>query len=147
MVIDDEQPRVHDSTVRRVRAVGYRATPVIGQCDSLADARGHGMRVVVADDAVLFREGLARLLAVAEFEVSAQVGNAQALLERVREDPPDVAVIDIRMPPAPCARAIRPWASWCRRRMWRPTSRCSSSRTAPGAPDTCSRHAWPTSAS
>ncbi len=113
MVIDHEQPRVHDSTVRRVTAVGYGATPVIGLHDSLADAGGRGMRVVVADDAVLFREGLARLLAVAEFEVSAQVGNAQALLERVREDPPDMAVVDIRMPPAhtteglEAARALR----------------------------------------
>jgi DNA-binding NarL/FixJ family response regulator len=58
-----------------------------------------GMRVMVADDAVLFREGLSRVLADAGFEVTAQVGDAQALLNRVREDPPDVCVVDIRMPP------------------------------------------------
>jgi len=58
-----------------------------------------GMRVMVADDAVLFREGLSRVLAEAGFEVTAQVGDAQALLHRVRDDPPDVCVVDIRMPP------------------------------------------------
>jgi DNA-binding NarL/FixJ family response regulator len=57
------------------------------------------MRVMVADDAVLFREGLARVLGDAGFEVVAQVGDAQELLRRVRENPPDVAVVDIRMPP------------------------------------------------
>jgi DNA-binding NarL/FixJ family response regulator len=55
---------------------------------------------MVADDAVLFREGLARVLADAGFEVTAMVGDAQALLHRVVEDPPDVCVVDIRMPPS-----------------------------------------------
>lgn len=54
---------------------------------------------MVADDAVLFREGLSRVLADAGFEVTAQVGDAAALLLRVRDDPPDVCVVDIRMPP------------------------------------------------
>jgi DNA-binding NarL/FixJ family response regulator len=57
------------------------------------------LRVMVADDTVLFREGLARLLTDAGFTVAAQVGDAAALLARVREDPPDAAVVDIRMPP------------------------------------------------
>jgi DNA-binding NarL/FixJ family response regulator len=57
------------------------------------------MKVMVADDAVLFREGLSRVLADAGFEVTAQVGDGQALLQRVAEDPPDVCVVDIRMPP------------------------------------------------
>jgi DNA-binding NarL/FixJ family response regulator len=57
------------------------------------------MRIVVADDAVLFREGLSRLLAEAGHEVTAQVGDARALLDQVRADPPDVVVVDIRMPP------------------------------------------------
>jgi DNA-binding NarL/FixJ family response regulator len=57
------------------------------------------MRVMIADDAVLFREGLARLLGDAGFEVTAAVGDAGALLDRVRADPPDAAVVDIRMPP------------------------------------------------
>jgi len=54
---------------------------------------------MVADDAVLFREGLSLVLAEAGFEVIAQVSDGQALLHRVRQDPPDVCVVDIRMPP------------------------------------------------
>lgn len=57
------------------------------------------MRVIVADDAVLFREGLARVLIDAGFEVTAKVGDAAALLARVKMDPPDAVVVDIRMPP------------------------------------------------
>jgi DNA-binding NarL/FixJ family response regulator len=57
------------------------------------------LRVAVADDAVLFREGLARLLADAGFQVTAAVGTADALLGQVAADPPDVALVDIRMPP------------------------------------------------
>lgn len=57
------------------------------------------MRVVIADDSVLWREGLARLLAEAEMEVCALVGSADTLVDAVAEHEPDVAVVDIRMPP------------------------------------------------
>ena len=57
------------------------------------------MRVVIADDSVLFREGLARILADAEFEVVAQAGDAEKLREAVRETNPDVVIVDVRMPP------------------------------------------------
>jgi DNA-binding NarL/FixJ family response regulator len=57
------------------------------------------VRVVIADDSVLWREGLARLLAEAGVEVVALVGDATALEEAVEEHRPDVALIDIRMPP------------------------------------------------
>ena len=57
------------------------------------------MRVVIADDSVLWREGLARLLAEAAVEVCALVGDAEMLVDAVAEHQPDVAVIDIRMPP------------------------------------------------
>lgn len=57
------------------------------------------MRVMIADDAVLFREGLARVLTDAGFEVAAQAGDATTLLAEVRRDPPDAVVLDIRMPP------------------------------------------------
>jgi DNA-binding NarL/FixJ family response regulator len=57
------------------------------------------VRVVIADDAVLFREGLARVLEAAGIRVAAQVGDAEGLLARVRADPPDAVVVDIRMPP------------------------------------------------
>jgi DNA-binding NarL/FixJ family response regulator len=49
------------------------------------------MRVMVADDAVLFREGLSLVLAEAGFEVTAQVADGQALLHRVRQDRPRFA--------------------------------------------------------
>jgi DNA-binding NarL/FixJ family response regulator len=57
------------------------------------------MRVVIADDAVLFRAGLARVLEAAGIRVAAQVGDGEELLARVRADPPDAVVVDIRMPP------------------------------------------------
>lgn len=57
------------------------------------------MRVVIADDSVLLREGLVRLLGEAGFDVVAQAGDADALLELVATHRPDVAIIDIRMPP------------------------------------------------
>ena len=57
------------------------------------------MRVVIADDAVLFREGLAGLLTGAGICVTAQVGDADDLLAQVRTDPPDAVIVDIRMPP------------------------------------------------
>jgi len=54
---------------------------------------------MLADDSVLFREGVARVLAEAGLDVTGQVGDAERLLALVRADPPDVAVVDIRMPP------------------------------------------------
>jgi DNA-binding NarL/FixJ family response regulator len=57
------------------------------------------VRVVIADDAVLFREGLGRVLEAAGVQVAGQVGDAEQLLARVRADPPDAVVVDIRMPP------------------------------------------------
>jgi DNA-binding NarL/FixJ family response regulator len=57
------------------------------------------MRVVIADDAVLFREGLARVLQAAGIDVAAQVGDGEQLVARVRADPPEAVVVDIRMPP------------------------------------------------
>jgi DNA-binding NarL/FixJ family response regulator len=58
------------------------------------------VRVVVADDSVLLREGIVRLLAEAGgFEVVGQAGDADELLRKVGAHKPDVAVVDIRMPP------------------------------------------------
>jgi DNA-binding NarL/FixJ family response regulator len=57
------------------------------------------MRVVIADDSVLFREGLARVLAEAGFEVAAQAGDAEQLREAVAETTPDAVIVDVRMPP------------------------------------------------
>jgi DNA-binding NarL/FixJ family response regulator len=57
------------------------------------------VRVIVVDDAALFRAGIGRLLADAGFDVTAEVGDAAALLDAVERDPPDAVVVDIRMPP------------------------------------------------
>ncbi len=57
------------------------------------------MRVVLADDAVLFRKGLARLLGDAGVDVVGQAGDGETLLELVRSTIPEVAIVDIRMPP------------------------------------------------
>ena len=58
-----------------------------------------GVRVVVADDSMLLREGLVRLLNEAECEVVAAVADAPTFMAAVDEHRPDVAVVDIRMPP------------------------------------------------
>ena len=57
------------------------------------------MRVVIADDSALLREGLTRLLVESGVEVMATVGDAGALIDAVEEHRPDVAIVDIRMPP------------------------------------------------
>jgi DNA-binding NarL/FixJ family response regulator len=57
------------------------------------------VRVAIAEDSVLLREGLARLLDDAGFDVVAQCGNAADLLLKVRSYPVDVAIVDIRLPP------------------------------------------------
>ena len=58
------------------------------------------MRIVVADDSVLLREGIVRLLEDAGFEVVAQAGDAEDLVRKVSAHKPDVAIVDIRMPPS-----------------------------------------------
>jgi DNA-binding NarL/FixJ family response regulator len=57
------------------------------------------VRVVVADDSVLLREGVVRLLTENGFDVVGQAGDAEDLIRKVRAHKPDVAVVDIRMPP------------------------------------------------
>ena len=59
-----------------------------------------GKRVLVADDDVLLREGLAALLKRSGYEVVGQVGDARELLDLVREHEPDLAIVDIQMPHA-----------------------------------------------
>jgi DNA-binding NarL/FixJ family response regulator len=56
-------------------------------------------RVVVGEDDVLMREGIVRLLAEAGFEVAGQAGDAEEFLRKVLAHRPDVAVVDVRMPP------------------------------------------------
>jgi DNA-binding NarL/FixJ family response regulator len=65
------------------------------------------MRVVVADDSVLLREGVVRLLEEAGMEVVAQAGDAEDLLRKVGGHKPDVAIVDVRMPPTQTDEGLR----------------------------------------
>ena len=65
------------------------------------------MRVVIADDSVLLREGIVRLLEGSGFEVAGQVGDAEDLLRKVGAHKPDVALIDVRMPPTHTDEGLR----------------------------------------
>ena len=65
------------------------------------------MRVVLADDSMLLREGIARLLEEAGLEVVAQSGDAEDLLRKVGAHKPDVAIVDVRMPPTHTDEGLR----------------------------------------
>lgn len=65
------------------------------------------MRVVLADDALLVREGLARILNALGIEVTASAGDVDELLHAIDRDPPDVAILDIRMPPGYSSEGLR----------------------------------------
>jgi DNA-binding NarL/FixJ family response regulator len=65
------------------------------------------MRVVLAEDSVLLREGIARLLEDAGMEVVGQAGDAEDLLRKVHAHKPDVAVVDVRMPPTHTDEGLR----------------------------------------
>ncbi|HVW18739.1 MAG TPA: response regulator transcription factor [Solirubrobacteraceae bacterium] len=65
------------------------------------------MRVVVADDSVLLREGVVRLLEEAGFDVVAQAGDGEDLLRKVGGHRPDVAIVDVRMPPTQTDEGLR----------------------------------------
>src|SRR4051812_32169577 len=67
----------------------------------------NALKVVIADDAVLLREGLARLLSESGMEVVAQAGDADDLLRKVGAHKPDVAVVDVRMPPTHTDEGLR----------------------------------------
>ncbi|TQK72482.1 MULTISPECIES: response regulator transcription factor [unclassified Nocardioides] len=74
------------------------------------------MRIVVADDSVLLREGLQLLLAEAGHEVVAAVGDGPALVDAVLEQRPDLAIADVRMPPSHTDEGLR--AAVACRRAW-----------------------------
>jgi len=65
------------------------------------------VRVAIAEDSVLLREGLSRLLSDAGLDVVATCENAENLLLRVRSDPPDVVIVDIRLPPTHTDEGMR----------------------------------------
>jgi DNA-binding NarL/FixJ family response regulator len=65
------------------------------------------LRLILADDSILLREGMARLLVEAGFDVVAQAGTADELLIAVEAHRPDVAIVDIRMPPTYTDEGLR----------------------------------------
>jgi DNA-binding NarL/FixJ family response regulator/class 3 adenylate cyclase len=69
--------------------------------------KGAAMRVVIADDSVLLREGIVKLLEDSGFDVAGQSGTADDLLLKVRSYKPDVAIVDIRMPPTHTDEGLR----------------------------------------
>jgi DNA-binding NarL/FixJ family response regulator len=69
--------------------------------------RAHALTAVVADDSILLREGLARLLEESEIAVVGQAGDGEELMLKVRSYHPDVAIVDIRMPPTQTDEGIR----------------------------------------
>jgi DNA-binding NarL/FixJ family response regulator len=65
------------------------------------------LKVVVAEDSVLLREGLCRLLEDSGFEVAGQAGDAEDLMRKVGAHKPDVAIVDVRMPPTHTDEGLR----------------------------------------
>ncbi|MET0938432.1 MAG: response regulator transcription factor [Gaiellaceae bacterium] len=65
------------------------------------------MRVVIADDSILFREGVAQLLERAGFQVVGQSGTGEDLMLKVTSYKPDVAIVDLRMPPTHTDEGMR----------------------------------------
>ena len=74
------------------------------------------MRVVIAEDLVLLREGIASLLTDSGHEVVAGVGDGAALLEAIAEHSPDLAIVDVRMPPTQTDEGVRAAVEARRRR-------------------------------
>jgi DNA-binding NarL/FixJ family response regulator len=74
------------------------------------------MRVVIAEDAVLLREGISRLLTEAGFEVVAGVEDGESLIRAVEEHQPDLCIVDVRMPPTWTDEGVR--AALVLRRQW-----------------------------
>jgi DNA-binding NarL/FixJ family response regulator len=65
------------------------------------------VRVIVADDSMLLREGVVRVLGDAGFDVVGQAGNGEELMQQTRQHKPDVAIVDIRMPPTYTDEGLR----------------------------------------
>lgn len=73
----------------------------------MSPSEAAALRVVIAEDAMLLREGIASLLAEAGFDVVGRAGDAESLLSAVRRERPDVALVDIRMPPTHTDEGLR----------------------------------------
>jgi len=115
--LGDEQPALRDLGAHRLR--GFPEPEALFQLlapgltdrfpppAAAAHPAGPRTRVVLADDSVLLREGIGRLLEDAGFEVAAQSGTADELLVDVARHEPDVAIVDVRMPPTHTDEGLR----------------------------------------
>jgi DNA-binding NarL/FixJ family response regulator/class 3 adenylate cyclase len=90
----------------RLRAPGL-PEPVSPLTAGAELAESSAMRVVLADDSVLLREGIARLLEDAGFDIVGQAGDYEDLMLKIRSYTPDVAIVDIRMPPTNTDEGLR----------------------------------------
>src|SRR3954467_5330629 len=95
--LGEHQLRGVDEPVR-LHQLGAADYPAL-RADAADVGLGARTRIVLADDSVLLREGIARLLEDAGFEIVGQAGNADERMLKVRSYSPDVAIVDIRMPP------------------------------------------------
>jgi DNA-binding NarL/FixJ family response regulator/class 3 adenylate cyclase len=102
---DHELPGLPD--LERLYQLNVPGLPIDFPPLSSARKGFRGMRIVLAEDSVLLREGIARLLEDAGFEVVAQSGTADDLLRHVGMHKPDVALVDIRMPPTQTDEGLR----------------------------------------
>jgi DNA-binding NarL/FixJ family response regulator len=91
----------------RIYQLDAAATFPALRADAAEQGLGARIRVVLADDSVLLREGVARLLEDAGFNVVGQAGSADELLLKVRSYKPDIAIVDIRMPPTHTDEGLR----------------------------------------
>ena len=111
------------------------------------------MRIAIAEDSAILRAGLAELLAGRGHHITAAVGDAAALLAAVAAEAPDVAIVDIRMPPTHTDEGIRAALELRRTHpdvgvlvspnTWRPVRRPVVRRPPRQAWATCSRTGWP----
>ena len=90
----------------RLYQLGDGAFPAL-RADMAEHGLGARIRVVLAEDSLLLREGVARLLEDAGFQIVGQAGTADELLLKVRSYDPDVAIVDIRMPPTHTDEGLR----------------------------------------
>ena len=159
-VIDNGVGGADPSRGSGLNGLADRLCSIDGQLEVM-DARGGGtlvraeipferrpVRVIVADDSVLLREGIVRLLDEQDgFEVVAQAGDADELLRKVGAHKPDVAVVDIRMPPTNTDDGLRAALEIrassparrcsCSPSTWRRATRSTSWATPPAAWATC----------
>jgi DNA-binding NarL/FixJ family response regulator len=82
--------------------------PPLRNVEDLAAASDQaGLRVVIGEDSLLLREGIVRLLGETGFDVAGQAADAEGLLRIIRSTNPDIAIVDIRMPPSHTDEGIR----------------------------------------